>query len=90
MDEEEDEDNEDSAIENEAVAPLRQSPVSKAIARRPPVRKTIVDDKFFQLGSMEEFLVLEDAKEERRLRRHKRGEWLFRIEALLPLIACFT
>ena len=82
MDEEGDSDDgsgevdDDSELEIEAPPEEETKAGKKSISsvKETPVRKSIVDDSFFRLGKLEEFLEIEDKKEERKLRKQRKSE----------------
>ena len=63
-----DEDEEDGPIQSSSKVKEKSS------AKKPAKRKTVVDDTFFKLADMEQFLDSEDRKEEKRQKQEERKE----------------
>ncbi|XP_005092725.1 U3 small nucleolar ribonucleoprotein protein MPP10 [Aplysia californica] len=62
--------------DEDSDAPNRKKGVqagSKTSKRKAPKRTTVVDDKFFKLADMEEFLDIEDGKEEKKAKQQTKG-----------------
>lgn len=65
-------DNEDSGGGSDSDTGAKAS--SKKKPKKQLKRTTVVDDKFFKMADMEEFLDAEDLKEEKRIRKEKNAE----------------